>query len=78
MITQVIKNVMNEEENVCVYNAPVLFTYLTNVPFVLPEDENILKEFKELLTHFVDKSCRKLQVNSRDRPKLGTGRVKIV
>ncbi len=42
-ITQVIKNVMSDEENVAVYNAPILLTYLTNVPFVLPDDENVVK-----------------------------------
>lgn len=41
-ITQVIKNVISEEENVSIYNAPILFTYLTSVPFVLPEDEVIV------------------------------------
>jgi len=29
---------MSDDENVSVYNAPILFTYLTNVPFVLPEE----------------------------------------
>jgi hypothetical protein len=38
VVTQVIRNVMSEDENVSVYNAPILFTYLTNVPFVLPDD----------------------------------------
>jgi len=36
VITQVIKNVMSPEENVSIYNAPILFTYLTSVPFILP------------------------------------------
>ena len=78
VITQVIKNVMSPEEHVSIYNAPILFAYLTNVPFVLPEDPQIIEDFKALLQDFVDKSVEKLQVSSRDRPKLGTGRVKIV
>lgn len=77
-ITQVIRNVISEEENVSIYNAPILFTYLTSVPFVLPEDENIIAEFKKLLEHFVQKSCEKLTVSGRSRPKLGTGRIKII
>lgn len=38
IIASIIKNVMSEDENISVYNAPILLTYLTNVPFVLPED----------------------------------------
>lgn len=34
---------MNDDENISVYNAPILFTYLTNVPFILPDDENIVE-----------------------------------
>ena len=78
MITQVIKNVISPEEKVSIYNAPILFTYLTNVPFTLPEDPQVVEDFKALLQDFVDKSVEKLQVSGRDRPKLGTGRVKIV
>lgn len=33
---------MSDETNVSVYNAPILLTYLTFVPFVLPEDETIV------------------------------------
>ena len=55
-----------------------MFTYLTSVPFILPEDESIIAEFKKLLEHFVEKSCEKLTVTSRSRPKLGTGRIKII
>lgn len=51
---------MSAEENVSIYNAPILFTYLTNVPFLLPEDPQIVEEFKKLLEVFVDKSCEKL------------------
>jgi hypothetical protein len=69
---------MNDDENVSVYNAPLLFSYLTNVPFILPEEEAVVDEFRKLLEHFIDKSAEKLQVNNRDRPKLGTGRLKIV
>lgn len=78
VVTQVIRNVMSEDENVSVYNAPILFTYLTNVPFVLPDDESVVEDFKSLLETFVDKSLEKLQVDARSRPKLGTGRLKIV
>jgi hypothetical protein len=78
VVTQVIRNVMSEDENVSVYNAPILFTYLTNVPFVLPDDESVVEDFKTLLETFVDKSLEKLQVDARSRPKLGTGRLKIV
>lgn len=44
----------------------------------MPEDESIIAEFKKLLEHFVEKSCEKLTVTSRNRPKLGTGRIKII
>jgi hypothetical protein len=30
------------------------------------------------LENFVEKSCKKLTVTSRSRPKLGTGRLKII
>jgi hypothetical protein len=53
----VIKNVISEDENVSIYNAPVLLTYLTSVPFVLPEQESIVEEFKKLLEHFIQRSC---------------------
>jgi hypothetical protein len=62
VIQQVIRNVMSGDENISVYNAPILFTYLTNVPFILPEDESIVEEFKKLLEHFIEKSCEKLEV----------------
>ena len=78
VVTLVIKNVMSSEENVSIYNAPILFTYLTNVPFVLPQEEQVIEEFRQLLQHFVDKSCDRLQLTARQRPKLGTGRLKIV
>ena len=69
---------MSDEENVAVYNAPILLTYLTNVPFVLPDDENVVTEFVKLGELFVEKSCSKLQVDKRSRPKLGFGRLKII
>ena len=47
---------MSDYENVSVYNAPILFTYLTNVPFTLPQDENIVNQFKGLLDMFIEKS----------------------
>lgn len=53
IVTLVIKNVMSDYENVSVYNAPILLTYLTNVPFTLPEDKNVVNQFKDLLKMFV-------------------------
>ena len=35
------------------YNAPILFTYLSNAPIVLPDDENMVSEFKSLIGSFV-------------------------
>ena len=78
IITQVIKNVVSDEENVAVYNAPILLTYLTNVPFVLPDDQNVVNEFVKLGEMFVEKSLEKLQIDRRNRPKLGFGRLKII
>lgn len=69
---------MSEFENVSVYNAPILLTYLTNVPFTLPEDEKIVNQFKSLLEMFVAISIEKLNITNRQRPKLGFGRVKII
>lgn len=77
-VSTLISNVINPEESVSVYNAPILLTYLTTVPFVLPEDQTIIDNFTSLITEFVDKSCEKLNVNSNSHPKLGVGRVKIV
>lgn len=61
-----------------VYNAPILFTYLTSVPFAVPEEESVLQDFKQLLEHFIDRSLEKLTVTARQRPKIGTGRIKII
>ena len=36
VVTLVIKNVMSSEENVSIYNAPILFTYHTATPSDLP------------------------------------------
>lgn len=69
---------MSDEQNVGVYNAPILLTYLTNVPFVLPEDPSVVGEFIKLGQSFIAKSVDKLQVDKRSRPKLGYGRLKIV
>lgn len=69
---------MSDEENVGVYNAPILLTYLTNVPFVLPEDEAVVNQFIKLGEQFINKSVEKLQVDKRSRPKLGYGRLKII
>lgn len=44
----------------------------------MPEDEAVLEEFKKLLEHFIQKSCEKLNVNAATRPKIGTGRIKII
>ncbi|MEI2703357.1 MAG: hypothetical protein V9E83_13280 [Baekduia sp.] len=77
-VTTLINSVMSPEESVSVYNAPVLFTYLATVPFILPEDQQVINDFTSLLTDFVDKSCEKLTVKSSSQPKLGVGRVKIV
>lgn len=39
VITKVINNVMVDEENISIYNAPVLLIYLTNVPINIPDDK---------------------------------------
>jgi len=57
IIQQVIFNVMSDAEDVSIYNAPILLTYLYNVPFVLPDDELIINDFRDLLNNFIDKSC---------------------
>lgn len=61
-----------------VYNSPILFTYLTNAPMALPEDESIINKFKTILSSFVERSIEKLKVTKDDRENLGFGRVKIV
>lgn len=77
-VSTLISNVIDPEESVSVYNAPMLLTYLTTVPFVLPEDQAIIDNFTQLLSEFVEKSCLKLNVQASSHPKLGVGRVKIV
>lgn len=42
IITKVITNVMSDDENVSVYNAPIFLTYITNVPLTLPENDQIV------------------------------------
>jgi hypothetical protein len=37
-ISSIINNVISETENVSVYNAPILYIYLTNVPLNAPEN----------------------------------------
>lgn len=37
IITQIISNVMSDEQNVSVYNAPILQTYLSNISVLVPE-----------------------------------------
>ena len=53
-------------------------TYLTNIPLILPENEEIITKFKSLLENFVDKAIEKLKVGRKTRENLGFGRVKIV
>jgi hypothetical protein len=36
VVTQIIKNVMSEHENVSVYSSPVLLAFLTSVPVIVP------------------------------------------
>lgn len=62
VIIEIINNVISSEENVSVYNAAILFSYLTNAPIVLPEDESKVNEFKALLSSFVEKSISKLNI----------------
>lgn len=78
VMVQVIKNVMSEEESVSVYNAPVLLTFLTNVPFTLPEAEATKQEFTELIRLFVQSATHKLNVRAMNHPKIGLGRTKII
>ena len=40
---------MADEENVSVYNAPILLTYLNNVPLNIPDDKDLVGQFKQLL-----------------------------
>ena len=61
-ITVIINNVMSEFENVSVYNAPILLTYLTNVPLNAPESEQLLKNFQKILESFIEKASEKLKV----------------
>jgi len=63
---------------VAVYNAPILLTYLNNVPFALPENPDLLEEFMKLGELFIEKSIHKLKVEKRTRPKLGFGRIKLI
>lgn len=53
-------------------------TYLTNIPLILPENEEIITKFQSLLENFVDKAIEKLKVGRKTRENLGFGRVKIV
>lgn len=78
IITKVITNVMSDEENTSVYNAPILLTYLTNVPLILPENDQLVGDLKTLLQSFLNKALEKLKVNRNSRKTLGFGRVKIV
>lgn len=78
IITQIISNVMSDEENVSVYNAPILQTYLTNVPLVIPQKSQITEDLKMLLLSFLKKTLEKLKIKRESRPTLGFGRMKIV
>ncbi len=51
-----------QEENVSVYNAPVLQTYLLNVPLLIPEKSQISEDLKSLLQTFVKKTLEKIKV----------------
>lgn len=44
-VTHIIRNVMSEQDNVSIYSAPVLLTFLTSVPFVLPEGAVVRTSF---------------------------------
>lgn len=61
-----------------VYNAPILQTYLTNVPLVIPEKSQITEDLKMLLLSFLKKTLEKLKIKRQSRPTLGFGRMKIV
>lgn len=54
---------MSDEENVSVYNAPILQAYLTNFPQAIPENAETVAEFKNLLQSFLKKSLTKLKLN---------------
>lgn len=69
---------MADEENISVYNAPVLLTYLTNVPLNIPDDKELVEQFKTLLKNFLDKALGKLRITKVDRSALGVGRIKII
>ena len=53
---------MSDEENTSVYNAPILSTYLTNVPLILPENDQLVGDLKALLQSFLSKALNKLKV----------------
>ena len=78
IITKVITNVMMDEENVSIYNAPVLLVYLNNAPLNIPDDKEIVEQFKTLLTTFLVSALNKLKVNKESRRTLGVGRIKII
>ena len=69
---------MSDQENVSVYNAPILSTYLVNVPLILPENGQLVEDLKNLLKSFLGKALEKLTVTRLSRSTLGIGRVKIV
>ena len=69
---------MSNEVNVDVYFAPILYSYLLNVPFTLPQDETVVDQFKKLGEDFVSSSCQKLTVNRRAFPRFGCGRLKLL
>jgi hypothetical protein len=53
---------MSEYENVLVYNAPILQTYLTSVPIVIPEKSQTIESLKLLLLSFLRKSLERLKI----------------
>jgi hypothetical protein len=44
----------------------------------VPEDVAIIEEFKKLGELFIEKSCEKLQVEYRSKPRLVGGRIKLL
>ncbi len=54
--------VIIQQENVSVYNAQILQTYLTNVPLVIPEKSQLTEDLKNLLQSFLKKTLEKLSI----------------
>ena len=80
---------MSDDENVSVYNAPILMSYLINVSFKDTKNAEAMgdffnmmgefeEEFKGLFRDFLPKALKKLKVTREERRSLGFGRVKII